>query len=333
MSDTTEAAVKVAVIGTGSYLPERVLTNAELEARIETTDEWIRSRTGIGERHLARPDETTSDMAAEAARRALAQAGIKAGDVDLIIVATVTPDMPFPNTACFVQHKIGAAHASCFDIEAACSGFLYALETARCFILAGQVKTALVIGAEKLSCVTDWEDRATCVLFGDGAGAVVLRAVPGDHGILETVMGSDGSLTDLLNIPGGGSKYPTSPETLAQRLHFMKMEGKKVFVHAVRCMCDAGAQALKKAGLTAADVKWVIPHQANLRIVQAIADRFGVPIEQFCNNLERVGNTSGASVPLALDEAVRDGRIKRGDIVVLVVFGGGFTWGATVIRW
>lgn len=326
--------LRVAITGTGAYLPEKVLSNAELAVMVDTSDEWIRTRTGISERRIAAEGQFTSDMAAVAAQRALDCAGVAADDVDLIIVATVTPDMVFPNTACFVQSKIGAVNAFCFDIEAACSGFLYALETARQFIAGGSVRTALVIGAEKLSCVTDWQDRTTCVLFGDGAGAAVLQASNNDSGILATRMGSDGTLAELLSIPGGGSRYPTSAATLEKRLHYMQMNGREVFKNAVRCMCEAGQAALDSAGVSIEQVKWVVPHQANMRIIQAIADRFKLSVkDRFCINLDRVGNTSAASVPLAFDEAVRDGRIKRGDIVLFIVFGGGFTWGASVLKW
>jgi 3-oxoacyl-[acyl-carrier-protein] synthase-3 len=324
---------RVAIVGTGSYVPERILTNAELEKLVDTTDEWIVSRTGIRERHMARDDQPTSDLAAEAARHALAAAHVKAEDVELIIVATITPDMVFPSTACFVQHAIGARRATCFDLEAACSGFIFAMHTAQQFLMAGTIKTALVIGAEKLSCVTDWKDRNTCVLFGDGAGAVVLQAGDQPRGILATVTGSDGSLHELLNIPGGGSRHPASHSTVDQGLHTMKMVGREVFKHAVRNMGEAVTRALSECGLGAEDVALVIPHQANLRIVEAIRERLGLPPEKVCVNLDRYGNTSAASVPLALDEAVRAGRIKPGDVVVLVAFGGGFTWGATVIRW
>ena len=328
------AGPRVVIAGTGSYLPERILRNAELEKMVETTDEWIVTRSGIRERHIARADEATSDMAAEAARRALQQAGVAAEEVDLLIVATVTPDMPFPSTACFVQHRIGARNAACFDLEAACSGFLYGIETARQFITSGTIKTALVIGAEKLSCVTDWQDRSTCVLFGDGAGAAVLRADGDDNrGILTTVMGADGSLTELLQLPAGGSRNPATHETVDKRLHYMKMAGREVFKAAVLSMSEAATRALERCNLTVQDVKWIVPHQANRRIIEAISERLGVPLERFYLNLERCGNMSAASVPVALDEAVRGGRIQRGDVVLLVAFGGGFTWACSVVRW
>lgn len=329
----TNVVRRVGILGTGSYLPERVLRNDELAELVETNDEWIQSRTGIRERRLAQDGEVTSDMAAAAARRALEDAGIGPNDVDLIIVATITPDMPFPSTACFVQDHIGAKHAFCFDIGAACSGFQHALDVGRQFIASGNAETALVIGAEKLSAFIDWEDRSTCVLFGDGAGAVVLGPATNGGGILTSVMGSDGGLASLLNIPGGGSRRPPSIETVKGREHFLKMEGREVFKHAVRCMSDASARALKQCGLTIDDVTRIIPHQANMRIMTAIADRLGVPIERFYLNVERYGNMSAASAAVALDEAKRSGILKEGDIVLLVVFGGGFTWGATVIQW
>ena len=326
------------IIGTGSYVPERVLTNEDLSKIVDTNDEWITTRTGIKERRIAAEGENTSDMAAEASRRALASAGITAADVDLIIVATVTPDMFFPSTACFVQKKIEAWNAVCFDLSAACSGFLFALQTARHYINTGNRKTALIIGAEKLSSLINWKDRNTCVLFGDGAGAVVVRRM--DDGatnppgrILSAVMGCDGSLTDLLKVPGGASAVPVTPENVDQRLNTIHMEGRETFKHAVTRMCQASEQALEMAGLTAADVKMVIPHQANLRIISAIADRLGIPEERTFVNLHKYGNTSAATIPVALDEANRSGAIKRGDVVLLVAFGGGFTWASTVLVW
>lgn len=329
---TTQPTPRVAIIGTGSYVPERILTNAELEKMVDTTDEWIVTRSGIRERHIARDDQATSDLGAEAARRALADAGVKPEEVDLIIVATLSPDMPFPNTACFVQNLIGAKNATCVGLEAACSGFLFAVDAASQYLLTGRFKTALVIGAEKLSSVTDWQDRTTCVLFGDGAGAVVLQVRDSGEGILSTVTGSDGSLNALLNLPAGGSRHPASLQTLEKRMHFMKMEGKEVFKHAVRAMAEASRKALEKAGMTLADVDCVVPHQANIRIVEAIRDRLGVGPEKFFVNLDKYGNMSAASIPVALDEAIREGRIRKGNRVVLVAFGGGFTWGSMVVR-
>jgi 3-oxoacyl-[acyl-carrier-protein] synthase III len=329
---TSQTTRRVAILGIGSYVPERILTNAELEKMVDTTDEWIVTRSGIRERHIARDDQATSDLGAEAARRALANSGITPEEIDLIIVATLSPDMPFPNTACFVQNLIGAKNATCIGLEAACAGFLFAVDSASQYLLTGRFKTALVIGAEKLSAVTDWQDRATCVLFGDGAGAVVLQVRESGEGILSTVTGSDGRLNALLNIPGGGSRNPASLQTIEKRMHFMKMEGKEVFKHAVRAMGEAARKALEKAGLTINDVACVVPHQANMRIVEAIRDRLGVGPEKFFINLDKYGNMSAASIPVALDEALREGRIKKGDNIVLVAFGGGFTWGAMVVR-
>jgi 3-oxoacyl-[acyl-carrier-protein] synthase III len=322
---TTKPTPRVAIIGTGSYVPERILTNAELEKMVDTTDEWIVTRSGIRERHIARDDQATSDLGAEAARRALANAGVKPEEVDLIIVATLSPDMPFPNTACFVQNLIGAKNATCIGLEAACSGFLFAVDAASQYLLTGRFKTALVIGAEKLSSVTDWQDRTTC-------GAVVLQVRDSGEGILSTVTGSDGSLNALLNIPGGGSRNPVSSQTIEKRMHFMKMEGKEVFKHAVRAMAEASRKALEKAGMTLADVDCVVPHQANIRIVEAIRDRLGVGPEKFFVNLDKYGNMSAASIPVALDEAIREGRIRKGNRIVLVAFGGGFTWGSMVVK-
>jgi 3-oxoacyl-[acyl-carrier-protein] synthase-3 len=333
MNGVSKQGIKAAIVGTGSYLPERILSNAELEKSVDTTDEWIVTRTGIRTRHIARDDEATSDMAALAAQRAIESAGINPMDIGLLLVATVTPDMPFPSTACFVQEKIKAKNAVCFDVEAACSGFLFAVETARQYIENGTYSTALVIGAEKLSVITDWKDRATCVLFGDGAGAVVLRRSETGTGILGSVMGSDGALTALLNVPGGGSRNPISTSMIEQRLPFIRMTGNEVFKHAVRCMCDAAQRAVAASGHTIGDVDWVVPHQANMRIVQAIADRLGDAMPKFIVNLDRVGNMSAASIPVALDEAVRAGRIQPGHKVLFVAFGGGFTWGASLIQW
>ena len=327
------------IIGTGSYVPERVLTNDDLSKIVDTSDEWITTRTGIKERRIAAEDEATSDMASKAAARALESAGVKADEVDLIIVATVTPDMFFPSTACIVQKKIEAWNAVCFDISAACSGFLYALQTARHYLNTGNRTTALIIGAEKLSSLINWKDRNTCVLFGDGAGAVVMRRAGDEHKtdapgrVLAAVMGCDGSLTDLLRVPGGGSAKPVTAENVDQRLNTIHMEGRETFKHAVTRMCQASEQALTLAGLTAADVTLVIPHQANLRIISAIADRLGLPESKTFVNLQKYGNTSAATIPVALDEANRSGLLKRGDVILLVAFGGGFTWASCVLRW
>ena len=326
------------IIGTGSYMPEKVLTNDDLSKIVDTNDEWITTRTGIKERRIAADDQATSDLAAEAARRAMASAGVAPEEIQLIIIATVTPDMFFPSTACFVQKKIGAVNAICFEIYSACSGFLYALQVARHFINTGNRTTALVIGAEKLSTLINWKDRNTCVLFGDGAGAVVIRRddaggenAPGR--VLSTVMGTDGNLADLLKVPGGGSACPITPENVESRPNTIHMEGRETFKHAVTRMLEASQQALQMAGLTAADVSLVIPHQANARIISAIADRLGLPIERVFMNLDKYGNTSAATIPVALDEANKAGRLKRGDVILLVAFGGGFTWASSVVRW
>ena len=326
------------IIGTGSYVPTKVLTNDDLSKIVDTSDEWITTRTGIKERHIAAPDETTSDLAANAARKALEAAGMSAEEIGLIIVATVTPDMFFPSTACIVQKKLGASNAVCFDISAACSGFLYALQVARHFINTGNRTNALVIGAEKLSSLINWEDRNTCVLFGDGAGAVIVRrADDGDPQapgrVLSTVMGSDGNLVDLLKVPGGAAACPITPENVQLRPNTIHMEGRETFKHAVTRMCQAAEQALQMAGLKTSDIDMVIPHQANARIITAIADRLGLPPEKTFINLDKYGNTSAATIPVALDEAHRSGRIKRGDVLLLVAFGGGFTWASSVLVW
>jgi len=330
---TASQGIRAAVAATGSYAPARVMTNRDFEKIVDTSDEWITTRTGIKERHFAAEGEATSDMAAEAARRALHAGGIAAEDVEMIVVATITPDMPFPNTACVVQSKIGARQAFCFDIEAACSGFVYAAEIARRFVEGGAVRTALVIGAEKMSSMINWKDRSTCVLFGDGAGAAVIRPAADGGGILGTVMRSDGSLAELLMVPGGGSRIPPSHESVEKGLHYLQMQGREVFKHAVTSMSAAALEVLEKTGLTKEDIDCVIPHQANHRIIKAVADRVGIPLDRFFINVDRYGNTSAASVIIALDEAVRSGRVKPGDKVMFLVFGGGFTWGAMVLEW
>ena len=323
----------VSIIGTGSYLPAKVLTNAELTTLVETSDEWITSRTGIKERRIAAEGENTSDLAAKAALAAMENAGITAEEIDLILVATVTPDMFFPSTACFVQTKIGAKNAACFDVSAACAGFLYALEIAHQFIASHTYDTILVIGAEKLSSIVDWTDRNTCVLFGDGAGAAVLRHRGGGHGVLSTYMASDGGLADILYIPGGASRSPIHAGNADQRLNCIKMNGKETYKHAVTSMLDAAHRALADANLKPSDLACIIPHQANLRIIEAIASRMELPMERFVINLDRYGNTSAAAVAIALDEANRTGRMQVGDYVLLVVFGGGLTWASSVIQW
>ncbi len=325
---------QVCVAGTGSYVPERILTNEELAAKVDTSDEWIVTRTGIKERRIAAEGEFTSHMATHAARRALEQAGLAAEDVELIIVATITPDTPTPATACYVQQSLGANHAVAFDISAACSGFLYAMKISKRLISDGAFKNALIIGAEKLSAVTNWEDRTTCVLFGDGAGAAVLRrAEPHEGSILATEMGTDGNLTHLLNIPGGGTACPITSANVNDHLVTLTMMGKEVFKHAVNRMKEAAEKVIDRADLKAEDIACVIPHQANLRIIDAIADRLAVPNERVFVNLDKYGNTSAAAVAIALDEANRTGAFKRGEHIVLVVFGAGLTWAAAAIRW
>lgn len=323
----------VSIIGTGSYVPERVLTNAELEKMVDTSDEWIVTRTGIRERRIAAPDEPTSKMAAAAARRAMEMAGITADEIDLIIVATVTPDTCFPATSCWVQRELGAHRAACFDLGAACSGFLYAIETAQQFISNHTFNTVLVIGADKLSSIVNWEDRNTCVLFGDGAGAAILRHRGGSHGVISTHMGSDGRYAEILLTPGGGSAMPLTKENIEQKPNTLQMQGRETFRQAVVSMGNAARAALSAAGLEASDISCIIPHQANLRIIEALAERLGVPLEKFHVNLDRYGNTSAAAVAIALDEAARQGRFQVGDYILLVVFGGGLTWASSVIQW
>jgi 3-oxoacyl-[acyl-carrier-protein] synthase III len=322
-----------AIVGVGSYVPERILTNAELEKMVSTSDEWITTRTGIKERRIAAKDEFTSDMAAKAALRAMKMAGVKAEEIDLIVVATITPDMPFPSTACLVQGKIGATRAAAFDVEAACSGFIYAMEVAQQFIMSRTYETVLVIGAEKISSIVDWQDRNTCVLFGDGAGAAVLRHRSGSHGLMTAVMGADGSKADLLYMPGGGSRCPATPDSVAARRHFLQMGGKETFKNAVQAMQTAAEEALRRCELDITRIKCVIPHQANRRIIEAVSERLGAKPEQVFINIHKYGNTSAASVAIALDEAVESGRIQPGDLILIVAFGAGLTWGAAVIEW
>ena len=318
------------IIGTGSYLPATILSNADLAARVDTSDAWIAERTGIRQRHIAASGEFTSDLGTAAAKRALASAGVTANDIDLIIVATATPDQTFPACATVIQHKLGMVHGVAFDIAAVCSGFVYALAVADAMLVSGAHRTALVIGAETFSRLLDWNDRATCVLFGDGAGAVVLRAEPGtgastDRGILAHRLHSDGRYNDLLFVDGG----PGSTGTTGK----LRMKGKEVFRHAVTNLANVMTETLAAAALTAADVAWVVPHQANLRILEATAKKLGLSIDRIVVTVDSHANTSAASVPLALDTAVRDGRIKSGDVLLLEAMGGGFTWGAAAVRW
>jgi 3-oxoacyl-[acyl-carrier-protein] synthase-3 len=323
----------VSIIGTGSYVPENRLTNEDLSKIVETNDDWITTRTGIKERRIAAKDENTSDMAARAALKAMEQAKISSEEIELILVATATPDMLFPATACFVQKKIGARNAACLDIAAACAGFIFALEIGQQFITSHTYDTVLVIGAEKLTSITNWTDRNTCVLFGDGAGAAILRHRGSAHGVISTHIGSDGQFSDILFMPGGGSRCPITRDNVDLNLNTIHMIGKEVYKQAVTAMIDASKKALDQAGLSIQDIACVIPHQANLRIIEAIADRLKIPLDRFYVNLDRYGNTSAAAVAIALDEANRTGRIKSGDYVLMVVFGSGLTWASTIIEW
>ena len=323
---------RIGVTGLGMHVPAKVLTNADLEKMVDTTDEWIRSRTGIRERRVAEPGTATSDLAFPAAQEALAQAKLAPESVELIIVATTTPDMLFPSTSCLVQQRLGASSAVCFDLSAACSGSVFAIITAQQYLLSGRYRNALVVGAEVLSSFIDWTDRSTCVLFGDGAGACVLGPAA-RGGILATDMGSDGSAAELLYMPGGGSKYPPSHQSVDQRLHFLRMNGTEIFKLAVRRMADSAKRVIKDAKLSTDDIECFIPHQANTRIIEAVAKRADLPLEKVYMNLQRYGNTSAASNLIALYEAVRDGVIKRDDHVVMVAFGAGLTWGSILLQW
>jgi 3-oxoacyl-[acyl-carrier-protein] synthase-3 len=323
---------KAGIVGLGKYLPEKRLTNKDLEKIVDTTDEWIISRTGIRERRLARDDEATSDMATVAARRALENAKLRPEDIDLIIVATITPDMLFPATACLVQQKIGARTVPAFDISVACSGFIYGLAIANQFVSSGAYKYALVIAAEKLSSITDWTDRNTCVLFGDGAAAAVLGQVE-TGGILSVYLGADGRQGELIKLPAGGSRIPATKKSIDDKMHFIKMNGSELFKHAVRIMADAALEATRPLGITADDISLVIPHQANVRILSAAAKRMGLSEDKIYLNIEKYGNMSAASSAIALVEAVEEGRIKKGQKILLDAFGGGLTWGAVVIEW
>ncbi len=321
------------IIATGSYLPEKVLTNHDLEKIVDTSDEWITERTGIKERRIADEKQTSSDLAYEAATAAMKTAGLKPRDLDLIVVGTVTPDMPFPSTACILQHKLGAKHAAAFDLNAACSGFLYSLAAGNSFVQSGGAKRVLVVGTEMLSKFTDWTDRTTCVLFGDGAGAVILEPSDDDTGVYSVDVHADGTMGDLLNIPGGGSKSPPSAETLKEGLHYIRMRGNETFKVAVKTLANIAEETLKKNNLKPSDLSLLIPHQANLRIIQATAKRLNLPMEQVVINIERTGNTSSASIPVALDEAVRTRRIRQGDHILMEAFGGGLTWASALVKW
>ena len=323
---------KSMIIGSGMFAPKKVLSNHDLEKIVDTSDEWIRSRTGIERRHILEEGLTNSDMAAAAGKAAIDNAGLGIGDIDIIIVATITPDSIFPATSCRVQDLLGAENAAVFDISAACSGFIYGLILGESLLVNGHANNVLVIGSEVLSRFTDWEDRKTCVLFGDGAGAVVLTRSDGEKGILSSFMKSDGRLGHLLSLPGCGSTNPVTHLMVDQRLQYIKMEGREVFKHAVRTMVDAATHGLEKAGATSEDVDILITHQANIRIIKAVAERLNLPEEKVFVNLQEYGNTSAASIPIALNQALNEGRVKPGDKCLLVAFGGGFTWAASFIQ-
>jgi len=324
---------KIGFIGLGKYLPENCLTNKDLEKVVDTTDDWITTRTGIKERRVAREDEATSDMAVRAAKKALENANLKPQDIDLIIVATITPDMFFPATACIVQNKLGISNIPAFDISVACSGFIYGIAIAEQFLKSGMYKHVLLIAAEKMSSVTDWTDRSTCVLMGDGAGAAILSEVK-EGGILAVHLGANGSNGDLLKMPAGGSRLPASISTVEARLHYLKMQGNELFRHAVKIMAEAARKVTEPLGLKGSDINLVIPHQANVRILNAVAKRMGIdPDKKVYLNIEKYGNMSAASSAVALAEAVEEGRVKKGDMILLDAFGAGLTWGAILIKW
>ena len=323
---------KVGIIGLGAYLPEKILTNADIEKIVDTSDEWIRTRTGIRERRIAAKDQATSDLALPAAQEALKNAGLTPKDLDLIIVATTSPDMLFPSASCFLQAKLGAT-CGAFDLAAACSGFAYALSVAEGFVKSGIHKNVLVVGAETITRFVDWKDRSTCVLFGDGAGAAVVSRSRDGHGILASHLGADGTQSEILQIPAGGSRMPPSAESVANGLHYIRMDGRALFKIAVKTMEQAVLKVLEHEKLHVKDINCLIPHQANNRILQAVAERLEIPSEKVFINVDRYGNMSSASTVIALYEAVKSGAVKKGDYVVLVAFGGGLTWGASLIKW
>lgn len=321
------------IIGIGSYLPEKIMTNKDLEQIVDTNDEWIRTRTGIEKRRIANINEATSDLSLEASKRALESANIKADELDLVIVATITPDMSFPSTACIVQDKLGAKNAGAFDLTAACSGFIYGISIAKQFVETGVYKNILVVGAETMTKILDWKDRNTCVLFGDGAGAVVVSTVEDDEGIKNVTLGSDGSKGNVLNKPAGGSRMPSTHETLENKMDYLKMDGSEVFKFAVRKMAFETKKVLEEADVNIEDIDMIIPHQANIRIIEGAAKRLKIGLDKMHINLNEYGNMSAASIPVALDEAYKKGKIKKKDKIVLVGFGAGLTWGASYIKW
>ncbi|MCH8474295.1 MAG: ketoacyl-ACP synthase III [Opitutales bacterium] len=326
----------VVISGTGHYLPHKVLTNTDLTKIVDTNEEWILTRTGISERRIAEPTETSGTMATEAARMAIANANLQAEDIDLVIVATITPDQPFPATACYVQTTLGMRTIAAFDVEAACSGFLYILDIAHAMVRNGPYRHALIIGTEKLSAITDWQDRSTCILFGDGAGAAVLSrsSFSGKKtGILDTTLGADGANGHILQMPGGGCRIPATPDSITSRQHFLKMNGREVFKLAVKVMEKASLDILARNHLQADEIHSIIPHQANIRIIEMLSSRLEIPMERFFINLDQYGNTSAASIPIALHEARESGFCPSGAYSILVGFGAGLTWGATLIRW
>jgi len=325
--------IRSRIIATGSYAPPKVLTNFDLEKMVETTDEWIISRSGIRERRIVETNVSTSDLGTQAALRALNAAGLSPEDLDFIITGTNSPDMPFPCTGCFIQAKIGAKKAAAFDVSAGCTSFIHALSLADKFIKEDPSRKVMVLGAEIMSKVTDWTDRATCVLFGDGAGAIILAGEEGERGVLSTHLHSDGSLWELLYMPGGGSANPSSYETVDKRMHYIKMAGNQLFKVAVRALADVSQEALKFNGLKSEDIDIMIPHQANTRIIEAAAKLIGFPMEKVFLNIEKYGNTSSATIPIAMDEVQREGKVKAGDLMLLCSFGTGVTWGSAVIRW
>jgi len=321
------------ITGTGSFAPKKIITNLELEKLVDTSDEWIIERTGIKERRIAEKGQTTSDLAYEAGKKALKAAGIGAQDLDLVLVATMTPDTILPSMGCVLQNKLGAKNAAAFDIAAACSGFIYGLSVADAFIKAGVYKNILLVGAEVLSRFIDWEDRTTCILFGDGAGAVVIQRHAGKRGVLSTHLHSDGSLGDLLHVPAGGASHPASHDTIRKRMHFIRMKGNETFKVAVRALEGVAHEALAHNKVKPEEIDFLVPHQANLRIIQAMAQRLNMPMEKVVLTLPKYGNTSAASIPMALDEAVRDGRIKENHLILFEAFGGGLTWASALVRW
>ncbi len=330
----TKGLYQAKITGTGSYVPEKRITNADLERMVDTNDEWIQQRTGIVERRMAAPDQATSDLCLEACRIAIADAGLQPEDIDQIIVATVTPDTIFPATACRLQYLLGCRQIPAFDLSAACSGFIYALSVARTAIVAGIAKHILVVGAETLTRFTDYEDRGTCILFGDGAGAIVLsQTTENSSHIIDTHIASDGSGADLMILPGIGSRNPPTPETLEQRLQYIKMNGRAVYKHAIGKIVMLVNESLARCGLSRDDVNLIIPHQMNARIIESAAKHLDIPLDKVFVNIDKYGNTSAATIPIAIDEAHRQNRVKKGDLVVLVAFGGGMTWASALLRW